>query len=132
MVQLSHPYMHTCGHVCSVVPHSLQLRGLQPTRHLCSFNFPGKNTGVGFHFLLQGIGYFSVIEVSIICPLMPSPNTYHLTGVSLTLDMGYLLSAAPAPHNCLSLCASQEATVGTGYGTTYSFPIGKGVRQRYI
>ena len=26
------------------------------------------------------------------CPLMPSLSTYHLTGVSLTLDMGYLLT----------------------------------------
>ena len=29
--------------------------GLQPTRLLCSWYFPGKNTGVGCHFLLQEI-----------------------------------------------------------------------------
>ena len=29
--------------------------GLQPARFLCPWNFPGKNTGIGFHFLLQGI-----------------------------------------------------------------------------
>ena len=29
--------------------------GCQSTRLLCSWNFPGKNTGVGCHFLLQGI-----------------------------------------------------------------------------
>ena len=34
---------------------SLQPRGLQPTRFLCSWNSSGKNTGVGCHFLLQGI-----------------------------------------------------------------------------
>ena len=28
---------------------------LQPTRVLCPWDFPGKNTGVGCHFLLQGI-----------------------------------------------------------------------------
>ena len=28
---------------------------LQPTRLLCPWNFPGKNTGVGCHFLLWGI-----------------------------------------------------------------------------
>ena len=28
---------------------------LQPTRLLCPWNSPGKNTGVGCHFLLQGI-----------------------------------------------------------------------------
>ena len=29
--------------------------GLQPARLLCPRDFPGKNTGVGYHFLLQGI-----------------------------------------------------------------------------
>ena len=29
--------------------------GLQPTRLLCLWYFPGKDTGVGCHFLLQGI-----------------------------------------------------------------------------
>ena len=28
---------------------------LQPTRFFCPWDFPGKNTGVGCHFLLQGI-----------------------------------------------------------------------------
>ena len=31
-----------------------------------------------------------------VCPLMPSLNTYHLTWVFLTLDVGYLFTAAPA------------------------------------
>ena len=39
----------------SVVSDSLQPHGLQPTRFLCPWNFPGKNTGVGSHSLLQGI-----------------------------------------------------------------------------
>ena len=34
---------------------SLRSHGLQPARLLCLWNFPGKNTGVGCHFLLQGI-----------------------------------------------------------------------------
>ena len=33
----------------------LRPHGLQPTRLLCSRDFPGKNTGVGCHFLLQEI-----------------------------------------------------------------------------
>ena len=39
----------------SVVSDSLQPHGLQPTRLLCPWDSPGKNTGVGCHFLLQGI-----------------------------------------------------------------------------
>ena len=40
---------------CSVVPDSLWPHGLQPTRLLCPWDFPGKDTEVGCHFLLQGI-----------------------------------------------------------------------------
>ena len=32
----------------------LKPNGLQPARFLCPWNFPGKNTGVGFYFLIQG------------------------------------------------------------------------------
>ena len=35
--------------------HSLQPHGLQPNRLLCPWGFPGENTGVGCHFLLQEI-----------------------------------------------------------------------------
>ena len=34
---------------------TLQPQRLQPTRLLCPWDSPGKNTGVGCHFLLQGI-----------------------------------------------------------------------------
>ena len=43
-----------CMHLCvsrSVVPDSLQPHGLQYTRFLCPGDFPGKDTGVGCHFL---------------------------------------------------------------------------------
>ena len=37
----------------SVMSDSLWPRGLQPTRLLCPWDFPGKSTGVGCHCLLQ-------------------------------------------------------------------------------
>ena len=40
---------------CSVVSDSLRPRGLRPSRLLCPWDSPGKNTGVGCHFLLQAI-----------------------------------------------------------------------------
>ena len=40
---------------CSVVSHSLQPHGLWLARLLCTWNFPGQNTGVGSLSLLQGI-----------------------------------------------------------------------------
>ena len=39
----------------SVVSDSLQPHGLQPTRLLRPWDFPGKSTGVGCHCLLQGL-----------------------------------------------------------------------------
>ena len=39
----------------SVVSDSLHPHGLQPTRLLCPWDSSDKNTGVGCHFLLQGI-----------------------------------------------------------------------------
>ena len=39
----------------SVMFNSLRPHRLQPTRLLCPWNSPGKNTGVGSHSLLQGI-----------------------------------------------------------------------------
>ena len=38
-----------------VMSDSLRPHGLYPARLLCSWDSPGKNTGVGIHFLLQGI-----------------------------------------------------------------------------
>ena len=39
----------------SVMPDSLQPHGLQPISLLCPWDFPGKDTRMGCHFLLQGI-----------------------------------------------------------------------------
>ena len=43
-------YMLTCS-ITSVVSDSWQLQGLQPTRLLYPWYFPGKNTGAGCHFI---------------------------------------------------------------------------------
>ena len=52
-------YIYVCVCVCARVlgcfnPNSLQLYGLWPIRLHCPWDSPGKNTGVGCHFLLQG------------------------------------------------------------------------------
>ena len=45
-----------CMQVTSFVSDSLQHYGLQPTRLLCPWDSPGKNTGVGCHSLLLDPG----------------------------------------------------------------------------
>ena len=42
----------------------------QPTRLPCPWDYPGKNTGVGCHFLLQCMKVKSEIEVSQSCPTL--------------------------------------------------------------
>ena len=49
-----YPHVYsTCVH--SVEFNYLQPHGLQSARLLCPWDFPGKNTGVGCYFILQGI-----------------------------------------------------------------------------
>ena len=51
-----HHQTRSCCLVClSLCLTLLWPRGLQPARLLCPWGSPGKNTGVGCHFLLQGI-----------------------------------------------------------------------------
>ena len=48
--------LHFIKYVCMLSPVQLfATHALQSTRLLCPWNFPGKNTGVGCHLLLQGI-----------------------------------------------------------------------------
>ena len=53
-------FLFLIGIICyesesEVMSNSLRPHGLQPTRFLCPWDFLGKNTGVGCHFLLQEI-----------------------------------------------------------------------------
>ena len=50
----------------SVVPDSERPHGLQPTRLLCPWDFPGKSTGVGCHCLLWVKCYIAVLVTNII------------------------------------------------------------------
>ena len=55
-----HTHTHTQNYISEsvshlVVPNSLWSHELQPTKLLCPWDFPGKDTGVVCHFLLQGL-----------------------------------------------------------------------------
>ena len=52
----------------------------QPTRLPCPWDSPGKNTGVGCHFLLQCMQVKSESEVAQLCPTFSDPMDYQ--GVS--------------------------------------------------
>ena len=50
----SQPLKHLRS-VASLMSNSMRPHGMQPTRLLYPWDFPGKNTGIGCHFLFQGI-----------------------------------------------------------------------------
>ena len=54
----------------SVVSESLQPHGLELTRLLCPWDFPGKNTGVDCHFLLQDLPNPGIETVSLTSPTL--------------------------------------------------------------
>ena len=58
-----------CVSSCSVIFDSLQPYGLQPARPFCPQYFPGKNIGMGSHFLLQGIFPSQGLNLSLLCLL---------------------------------------------------------------
>ena len=67
--------------------------------HMAWLNFIELNKAV-VHVIR--LAHFLWLWFQCVCPLMPSSHTYHLTLVSLTLDVRYLL-AAPAKHSCFFL-----------------------------
>ena len=48
---------------------SVQPYGLYPTRLLCPWDSPGKNTGLGCHALLQGIFPTQALNLLVLCLL---------------------------------------------------------------
>ena len=62
-----------CCCVASVVSDSVQPHRRQPTRLPRPWDSPGKNTGVGCHFLLQCMKVKSESEVAQSCPTLSNP-----------------------------------------------------------
>ena len=71
-----------CCCVASVVSDSVRPHRWQPTRLLCPWDSPGKNTGVGCHFLLKCMKVKSESEVAQSCPTLLDPLNCSLPGSS--------------------------------------------------
>ena len=72
--------------VASVVSDSVRPHGLQPTRFLHPWDSPGKNTGVGCHFLLQCMKVESESEVTQSCLESESEVTQSCLTLSDPMD----------------------------------------------
>ena len=72
-----------CCCVASVVSNSAQPHRRQPTRLPRPWDSPGKNTGMGCHFLLQCRKVKSESEVAQLCPTLRDPMNCSLPGSSI-------------------------------------------------
>ena len=77
------PLCCCCCSVSSVVSDSVRPQRWQPTRLPCPWGPPGKNTGVGCHFLLQCMKVKSESEVAQSCPTLSDPMDCSLPGSSV-------------------------------------------------
>ena len=75
---------------CLVASDSSRPRGLQPTRLLHPWDSPGKNTGVGCHFLLH-----------IVCS---SSIFFEIYFLFLSLFLSFFLQFSSVAQLCLTLC----------------------------
>ena len=72
-----------CCYVTSVMSDSVQPHRQEPTRLPHPWDSPGKNTGVGCHFLLQCMKVKSESEVAQLCPTLRDPMDCSLPGSSI-------------------------------------------------
>ena len=72
-----------CCCVTSVVSDSVRPHRWQPTRLPRPWDSPGKNTGVGCHFLLQCMKVKGESEVAQSCPTLSDPMDCSLPGWSV-------------------------------------------------
>ena len=79
---LTHNYWHCCCQVASVMSNSVRPHRRQPTRFPRPWESPGKNAGVGCHFLLRCMKVKSESEVTQSCLTLsmdcspPGPSVY--------------------------------------------------------
>ena len=77
------PVLGECCYVTSVVSNSMQPHRRWPTRLPRPWDSPGKNTGVGCHFLLQCMKGKSESEVAQSCLTLRDPMVCSLPGSSV-------------------------------------------------
>ena len=107
--------MHMSAQSC---PTLLQPHGLQPTRLLCPWDSPGKSTGVGCHFLLQGVFLTKRLKLSTL-------RLLHCGGILYSSATGEALGAECQELYFLSshLCSRGKRNVSYPTQATLQFTL---------
>ena len=83
MILFAYGFAAACCLVASVVSDSVRPHRQQPTRLRHPWDSPGKNTGVGCHFLLQCMKVKSESEDAQLYPTLSDPMDCSLPGSSV-------------------------------------------------
>ena len=101
-----------CCCIASVVSDSVRPHRRQPTRLPRPWDSPGKNTGVGCHFLLQCMKAKSESEVAQSCPLLATPQTAaHQDPLSMGFSRQEYWSGVPWPSPSASATSQHKIQV---------------------
>ena len=101
--QIRVPYIYCCCccQVASVVSDSVRPHKWQPTMLPHPWDSPGKNTGVGCHFLLQCMKVKIESEVAQSCPTLSDPMECSPPGSSVHgISWEECWSGGPSPSPC--------------------------------
>ena len=112
----------------SVVSDSLQPRGLSPSRLLCPWDFPGKNTGAGCHFLLQGIFLIQGLKPRLLYLL-------HCRRILYSLSRQFACIQIPFSHQYTSHCIRphfNESVHVTPWTVSHQGPLSMEILQARI
>ena len=111
-------YKESCCYcyVALVLPDPVRPHSRQPTRLPHPWDSPGKNTGVGCHFLLQCMKVKSESEVTQSCPILATPWT---TAYQAPPSMGFSRQSNGVGCHCLlqrKLSAEELMLMNCGVG----------------
>ena len=109
-----------CCQVASVVSDSVPPHRWQPTRLPHPWDSPGKNTGVGCHFLLQCMRVKSESEVAQSCPTFSDPMDCSPPGSSIhgsfqarVLEWGAIAFSEELADRCVKEAHCSSGTTGS-------------------
>ena len=118
-------------YIASVVSDSLRPYGLYPARLLCPWDSPGKNAGVGCHFLLQRIFWTKGWNPCLLCLLHWQAVSLPLKANERVLSSATSVTLTPVMMLTLHLiCRALGLSYGEGNGNLLQYSCLENPRDR--
>jgi len=108
---------------------SLQPHALWPTGLLCPWDSPGKNTGVGCHFLLQGIFLTQGSKTSVSCTSYTGRQTLH---IYLYMQILFIISDSVPPYDCSPPGSSVHEILQVGILEWFAMPSSRDKKKEVL